>query len=441
MPPVGRPAARLDRPRQPGRRHQRPGPDHQRAQPAGRGVARAAGGRPSSTRTQCALATPKARRTRCAWSCDNAAAVRGQGRWTQRARVGVPVRGRPAARRALPRHPGGFRIQIAHWRRSDGRQKLSIQYRRPVRSAARAAPRLAAIEEEQVFALRLNGEATARQPAPPACGAPSTAWANACRCACSTASRAPSCSRHLGWDKAAQQALRRYATVQCNRRLSRRHPRAARLRRRRGHAQRRANRVERRFAFTGARALHRQYRLRARERPGRLHADPPDRAEAFSAPVAAPRPPRTACALGQGRTPAGDRRRSRRRRAGGAAALCRPAARAHQPSPCLPAELKDASGRAAGQRRQLSAAQSPPARCRRWPSSPPRRSASSSALPKAPTARRCCRVTLRRTEPAAEGAGAAHQPLQPQGDADIIAWFTRVQRYDEHYVPRALAKP
>ncbi len=48
-------------------------------------------------------------------------------------------------------------------------------------------------------------------------------------------------------------------------------------------------------------------------------------------------------------------------------------------------------------------------------------------------------VTLRTTEPQLKAQAMQVNQLQPQSDADIIAWFTRVQRYDGFYVPRKQA--
>ncbi len=48
-------------------------------------------------------------------------------------------------------------------------------------------------------------------------------------------------------------------------------------------------------------------------------------------------------------------------------------------------------------------------------------------------------VTLRYVEPALSMQGLQIGRLQPQSDADIIAWFTRVQRFDPFMVPRSTA--
>ena len=48
-------------------------------------------------------------------------------------------------------------------------------------------------------------------------------------------------------------------------------------------------------------------------------------------------------------------------------------------------------------------------------------------------------VTLRTTEPQLKARAMQVNQLQPQSDADIIAWVTRVQRYDGFYVPRKQA--
>ena len=48
-------------------------------------------------------------------------------------------------------------------------------------------------------------------------------------------------------------------------------------------------------------------------------------------------------------------------------------------------------------------------------------------------------LTVRRVEPALQASDLQLGDLQPQSDAEIIRWFTQVQRYDRWLVPRTLA--
>jgi hypothetical protein len=81
------------------------------------------------------------------------------------------------------------------------------------------------IEEEQYFVLQLNGPATPESVAGQCLVRSSTAWASACRCAWSTASRVPPCSRpRAGANGGATEPLA-LATLACNRRLTPLRPR------------------------------------------------------------------------------------------------------------------------------------------------------------------------------------------------------------------------
>jgi hypothetical protein len=85
---------------------------------------------------------------------------------------------------------------------------------------------------------------------------------------------APRCSNRWGWRSGGQRsAALRFAGLQPAPHL--RLAAAAGVWQRRGHAQRRAQRGGKALCLQGARAVCRRVQLRARERPGRLPADPP----------------------------------------------------------------------------------------------------------------------------------------------------------------------
>ena len=367
--------------------------------------------------------------------CDNAAAVRGQGRW-RGAREwvyqfeadlppGVRCRVTPAA---------GFKSPTG----ADLTGAKSYQFNSGGPFIQQLVPHPGStIEEEQVFALRLNGEATAQTLA-------ASLW-----CAVDgLGERVPvrlldgqprtELLKHLGWDKAAQQAPGRYATVQCNRRLS---P-ATRVQLVYGAGVATPsgvlNRVERRFAFTVREPFTASISC---ERENAQAACMPIRPIElkFSAPVARAQAAQARLRAGNTEHPPvfdeeqdGDALVERLRFA--APLPERTAFALH-----LPAELKDASGRA------LSNAASFPLRVATGPLPPLAKFAAApfgviERFAEGPDGPALLPLTLRRVEPALKAQALNISTLQPQGDADIIAWFTRVQRYDEHYVPRALAK-
>ena len=105
----------------------------------------------------------------------------------------------------------------------------------------------------------------------------------------------------------------------------------------------------------------------------------------------------------------------------------------------LPPQFKDAAGRTLSNANMFPWPR-PRAICRRWSSLPPRLSALSSALPKAPA---LLPVTLRNVEPdlAARSLDASVVRTKKGGsDADIIAWLNKVERYNDYSVERKRAQ-
>ncbi|MFD1711247.1 alpha-2-macroglobulin [Ottowia sp. GY511] len=104
----------------------------------------------------------------------------------------------------------------------------------------------------------------------------------------------------------------------------------------------------------------------------------------------------------------------------------------------LPPDLKDASGRAlanaSGFPMSLATAPLPP--LAKFAAAPfgvvERFAEGKNSTPLMP-------VTLRYVEPALAAQGLQIGRVQPQSDAEIIAWFTRVQRFDQFMVPRKVA--
>jgi hypothetical protein len=168
-----------------------------------------------------------------------------------------------------------------------------------------------------------------------------------------------------------------------------------------------------------------------------VHADPPDRADVQRAggPQAAGR---RAAALGQDRVRAagaedgaGDELLDRLRFDG-------PFPERAALSLSLPADLKDASGR------PLANAGSFPLKIDTGPMPPLAKFAAApfgivERFAEGPDGPALMPLTLRRVEPGLQARDLKLDDLQPKTDADIIAWFTRVQRYDNALVPREQA--
>ncbi|HNE59408.1 MAG TPA: MG2 domain-containing protein [Ottowia sp.] len=367
--------------------------------------------------------------------CDQAAAARGQGRWRSarewvfQFEADLP----PGVRCRVTPEPGFQSPTGAPW---TGARSYSFHTGGPFVQQLVPAP-TSTIEEDQAFVLRLNGEASAdslnahlwcavdglgeRVPVRLVEGAPRAALL-----------------KHLGWDKAAQQTPGRYVALQCNRRLSA----AARVQLVFGAGVATPsgvlNRVERRFAFTvrepfsaslscereNAQAACMPIRpltlkfsapvTRAQAAQARLRADKLEYEPVFDEPQDGD------ALIEQLRFPA-------------------PLPERRSFTLHLPADLKDASGRA------LTNASSFPLRVSTGPLPPLAKFAAApfgviERFAEGPDGPALLPLTLRRVEPALQAQALHIHSLQPQSDADIIAWFKRVQRYDEAYVPRALAR-
>ncbi|MBS0597404.1 MAG: alpha-2-macroglobulin [Burkholderiaceae bacterium] len=292
------------------------------------------------------------------------------------------------------------------------------------------------IEEEQTFVLRLNGAAT-----------PESARAHIACVADGLGERVPvrliegearaAILKALDLDKAAQAAPQHYLTLACNRRLT---P-ATRVQLVYGPGVATpsgvANRVERRFAYKVREPFTASTRC---ERENAQAACMPIRPIelTFSAPVARKllgavrlRSDKTEFAPQGAEDGAGDELLDRLRFDG-------PFPERAALSLSLPADLKDASGR------PLANAGSFPLKIDTGPMPPLAKFAAApfgivERFAEGPDGPALMPLTLRRVEPGLQARDLKLDDLQPKTDADIIAWFTRVQRYDNALVPREQA--
>ena len=366
--------------------------------------------------------------------CDNAAAAVGQGRWSEAREwvfdfhADLP----PGTRCRITPVPG-FKSPSGAGLTSAS----SYQFNTGGPFVQRILPPPGQpIEEDQVFALTLSGEAS-----------PASLNAHLWCAVDGLGERVPirlldgepraALLKHLGWDKAAAQAPGRYLTLGCNRRLT---P-GARVQLVYGAGVTSTsgvpNRVERRHAypvrepFTASLACERENAQAACMpiRPIELR---------FSAPV-----PRRLAAQVRLR---GDKTVYEPVPGEGQDAdTLVEALRFATPLPerssftlSLPPELADASGR------QLANAASFPLRVATGPMPPLAKFAAApfgviERFAQGRDGPALLPVTLRYVEPALAAQALRIEHLQPQGDADIVAWFTRVQRYDAALVPRAQA--
>ena len=367
-------------------------------------------------------------------SCDDAAASRGEGRWTSaREWVYDFAADLPPGVRCRIDPVSGFKSAAGDLLTGASSYQFHtggpfVQHIRPDTSQP--------IEEEQAFVLQLNGAAT-----------PQSLQASVWCAVDGLGERVPiqpldgearaALLKALDLDKAAAQAPQRFATFSCNRRLT---P-ASRVQVVFGKGVATPsgvlNNVERRFAFTVREPFTASMGC---ERENAQAACMPIRPITlqFSAPV----PRRLA-----------EQMRLRSDRAEHAPviedgleadALLE---RVQFPAPLpertgftltLPPDLKDASGR------PLANAASFPLKVATGPMPPLAKFAAApfgivERFAEGPDGPALLPVTLRYVEPNLKAQALQISQLQPQSDAEIIAWFQRVQRYDEWMVPRAQA--
>jgi len=367
-------------------------------------------------------------------SCDNAAASRGQGRWTSarewvydfEADLPPGVRCRADAVAGFKSASGGaWAGPTSHAFQTGGPfvQRIAPDTSQP-------------IEEEQAFAIRLNGDAT-----------PESLAAHLWCAVDGLGERVPvrplaadvraALFKHLGWTKDAERAPLRHAAFQCNRRLTA----GSRVQVVYGAGVATpsgvANRVERRFAFSVREPFTASLGCeRETAQAGCMPIRPVELR--FSAPV-----PRRLAALVRLR---GDKVEHEPVFDDGADADAL-VERVRFPHPLpersaftltLPPDLKDASGR------PLTNAASFPMRVATGPMPPLAKFAAApfgivERFAEGPGGPALLPLTLRYVEPTLKAQTLPIRHLQPQSDADIIAWFTRVQRYDQALLPRAWA--
>ena len=364
-------------------------------------------------------------------ACDNAAAGRGQGRWVSaRQWVFDFAADLPPGVRCRVEPVSGFKSPSGALLKSAS--SYSFNSGGPFVQSIRPSP-ASPIEEEQTFVLRLNGPAT-----------PESAAAHISCAVDGLGERVPvrlidgaprdALLKALDLDKAAQADPLRYVTLACNRRLT---P-ATRVQLIYGAGVATpsgvANRIERRFAFkvrepfTASTTCERENAQAACMpiRPIEL---------VFSAPVARK-------LLGAVRLRSDKTEMSPHFDEGSQGEDLLDRVQFNGPFPerstltlSLPADLKDASGRplanAASFPLKIDTAAMPPLvkfaaapfgiveRFAEGPGGP-------ALLP----------LTVRRVEPQLQASDLQLGDLQPQSDAEIIQWFTRVQRYDRWLVPR-----
>ena len=367
-------------------------------------------------------------------SCDNAAASRGQGRWTSArewvydfaADLPPGVRCRVDAVSGFKSASGALLTGASSYQFHTGGPY--VQHIRP----STAQP----IEEEQAFVLQLNGAAT-----------PESLQANVWCAVDGLGERVPiqplegearaALLKALDLDKAAAQAPQRYVTFSCNRRLT---P-ASRVQVVFGKGVATPsgvlNNVERRFAFTVREPFTASMSC---ERENAQAACMPIRPISlrFSAPV-----PRRL--VEQMRLRSDTAEHAPVIEDGLEADALLEYVQFPAPLPersgftlSLPPDLKDASGR------PLANASSFPLKVATGPMPPLAKFAAApfgivERFAEGPDGPALLPVTLRYVEPQLQAQALQVSQLQPQSDAEIIAWFNRVQRYDEWMVPRTQA--
>ena len=366
--------------------------------------------------------------------CDNASATKGQARWTSaREWVFDFAEDLPPGVRCQITPISGYKSPAGAGLTSAGSYQFNtggpfVQRIRPSTSQH--------IEEEQAFALMLNGDAT-----------PESVAANVWCAVDGLGERVPirpitgeaqaALFKALGWEDAAKRAPGRYATFQCARRLT---P-ASRVQVVYGAGVATPsgvpNRIERRFGFTVREPFTASTSCeRENAQAGCLPIRPIELK--FSAPV-----PRRLAELAR---LVGDK--------GEHAPIIDESTEADAlierlqfPHPLpersaftlrLPPDLKDASGR------PLANASSFPLKIATGPMPPLAKFAAApfgivERFAEGPQGPALLPVTLRYVEPALKAEALHIGHLQPKSDADIIAWFTRVQRYDESLVSRKQA--
>ena len=365
--------------------------------------------------------------------CEPAATARGQGRWNG-AREWVYEFGAdlpPGTRcQVTPlagfKSPAGTPLAAAGYRFSTGGPFVQRIVPDPSQE----------IEEEQAFVLRLNGAAT-----------PDSLAAHLWCAVDGLAERVPArplaaesrtaLLAHLGWAAEAERAPQRFAVVQCARRLT---P-GSRVQLVYGAGVATpggvASRVERRFAYRVRAPFTASLQCqRENAQAGCLPIRPLELV--FSAPV-----PRRLAALARLR---GDKLEHAPQLDGAADAdalverltFAPPLAERSAFTLSLPPDLRDGSGR------PLANAASFPLRVATGPLPPLAKFAAApfgivERFAEGPDGTALLPLTLRYVEPPLRAQALPIAHLQPQSDADIIAWFTRVQRYDEALVPRAWA--
>ena len=367
-------------------------------------------------------------------SCDNAAASRGQGRWTSaREWVYDFEADLPPGVRCRMDAVSGF--QSLSGRRQESRSSYQFNTGGPF--VQQIFPnRSQRIEEDQAFVLRLNGAATL-----------DSLRANLACVIDGLGERVPirliegepraALLKALGMDKDAAPEPLRYVAFHCNRRLTA--DSRVQIVYGKGVATPSgvANSIERRFAyqvrepFTASLACERE-NAQADCLPIRPLA------LRFSAPV--PRRLAEQIRLGSDKL-----QHAPVIEDGTDADALLEAVQFPFPLPerttfslSLPADLKDASGRV------LANAASFPLKVATGPMPPLAKFAAGAfgiveRFAEGPDGPALTPVTLRYVEPQLPAQALQISQLQPQNDAEIIAWFTRVQRYDAALVPRALA--
>lgn len=366
--------------------------------------------------------------------CDQAGAALGQGRWTgAREWVFDFAADLPPGTRCRVTPMAGFRSPAGAALASAG----SYEFNTGGPFVQRIVPDPSQeIEEEQAFVLRLNGDAT-----------PDSLAANLWCAVDGLGERVPvralapearaALLKHLHWATDAERAPQRYAALQCARRLT---P-GSRVQLVYGAGVATPsgvlNRVERRFAYRVRAPFTASLNCqRENANAGCMPIRPIELV--FSAPV-----PRQLAALARLR---GDKLEHAPiiDRTGAADTLVErlqfphPLAERSAFTLTLPPELKDASGR------PLANAASFPMHVATGPLPPLAKFAAApfgivERFAEGPDGPALLPVTLRYVEPSTQAQALQIAHLQPQGDAEIIAWFTRVQRYDEPLLPRAWA--
>ena len=366
--------------------------------------------------------------------CDNASATKGQARWTSaREWVFDFADDLPPGVRCQITPVSGYKSPAGAGLTSAGSYQFNtggpfVQRIRPSPSQH--------IEEEQAFALMLNGDAT-----------PESVAANVWCAVDGLGERVPirpitgeaqaALFKALGWEDAAKRAPGRYATFQCARRLT---P-ASRVQVVYGAGVATPsgvpNRIERRFGFTVREPFTASTSCeRENAQAGCLPIRPIELK--FSAPV-----PRRLAELARLVGDTGEHAPIIDESTEADALI----ERLQFPHPLpersaftlrLPPDLKDASGR------PLANASSFPLKIATGPMPPLAKFAAApfgivERFAEGPQGPALLPVTLRYVEPALKAEALQIGHLQPKSDADIIAWFTRVQRYDESLVSRKQA--